>query len=160
MKLLSWLIEVALFFVLLVLLIGSTNTLLAQLIVSTVLFPIQDSYCGIHIGITHAAESTIREDRGSSILSTLASTPADKARLLSTSAPYASSWLLITQATGLDLYLDPNGLQTAVKWWLGVDTYTARETPALYVKIQHLTSSAITPPLASKGEMRSLATII
>ena len=34
-------------------------------------FPVQDGYCGIHIGFTHASESTILEDRGSSILSTL-----------------------------------------------------------------------------------------
>ena len=54
-----------------------------------------------------------------------ASPPADKARLLSTSDPHASSWLLVTVATGLDLHLDPNELHTAVKWWLGVDT--ARE---------------------------------
>ena len=46
--------------------------------------------------------------------------------LLSTSAPHASSWLLVTLATGLDLHLEPNELQTAVKWWLGVDA--ARET--------------------------------
>ena len=55
-----------------------------------------------------------------------ASTPADKSCLLSTSAPHASSSLLVTPATRLDLHLDPNELQTAVKWWLGVDT--ARET--------------------------------
>ena len=55
-----------------------------------------------------------------------ASLPADKAHLLSTSAPHSSSWLLVTPATGLDLHLDPNELQSAVKWWLGVDT--ARET--------------------------------
>ena len=53
-------------------------------------------------------------------------TLADRARLLSTSAPHASSRLLVTPATGLDLHLEPNELQTAVKWWLGVDT--ARET--------------------------------
>ena len=55
-----------------------------------------------------------------------APTPADKAQLLSTSAPHASSWLLVTPSTRLDLYLDPNELQTAVKLWLGVDT--ARKT--------------------------------
>ena len=37
-----------------------------------------------------------------------ASTSADKASLLSTSAPHASSWLLVTPATGLDLHLDSN----------------------------------------------------
>ena len=52
-----------------------------------------------------------------------ASTLTDRACLLSTSAPDASSW---PPATGLDLHLEPNELQTAVKWWLGVDT--ARET--------------------------------
>ena len=55
-----------------------------------------------------------------------ASTPADMVCLLSVSAPHASSWLLVTPSTGLDLHLHPNELQTALKWWLGVDT--ARET--------------------------------
>ena len=36
-------------------------------------FPVQDGYCGIHTGFTHASESSILEDRRSSILSTLGS---------------------------------------------------------------------------------------
>eukprot|EP00731_Ephydatia_muelleri_P024059 Em0016g330a len=51
-----------------------------------------------------------------------AATDADKARLLSTSAPHAASWLSVVPSVGLGLYLDPNELQIAVKWWLGLDT--------------------------------------
>ena len=36
--------------------------------------------------------------------------------------PRQPHMLLVTPATRLDLHLDPNELQTAVKWWLGVDT--------------------------------------
>ena len=51
-----------------------------------------------------------------------ASLPADKARLLSVSAPHAASWLLVTPSPGLDLHLDPNEMQIAFQWWLGMDT--------------------------------------
>ena len=51
-----------------------------------------------------------------------AATDADKARLLSTSAPHAASWLSVVPSIGLGLHLDPNELQIAVKWWLGLDT--------------------------------------
>ena len=51
-----------------------------------------------------------------------ASSPADKARLLSVSAPHAASWLLVTPSPGLDLHLDPNELQISIQWWLGIDT--------------------------------------
>ena len=52
------------------------------------------------------------EDHQFSLLSE-ASSPADKARLLSMSAPHAASWLLhaVTPSPGLDLHLDPNELQ-------------------------------------------------
>ena len=51
-----------------------------------------------------------------------AATDADKARLLSTSAPHAASWLSVVPSVGLGLHLDSNELQIAVKWWLGFDT--------------------------------------
>eukprot|EP00731_Ephydatia_muelleri_P013255 Em0007g565a len=51
-----------------------------------------------------------------------AATDADKAHLLSTSAPHAASWLSVVPSVGLGLHLDPNELQIAVKWWLGLDT--------------------------------------
>ena len=51
-----------------------------------------------------------------------AATDADKARLLSTSAPHATSWLSVVPSIGLGLHLDPNELQIPVKWWLGLDT--------------------------------------
>ena len=50
------------------------------------------------------------------------SSPANKARLLSESAPHAASWLLVTPSPGLDLHLDPNELQISIQWWLGMDT--------------------------------------
>ena len=50
-----------------------------------------------------------------------ASSPADKAQLLSVSAPHAASWLLVTPSPGLDLHLDPNQLQISIQWWLGMD---------------------------------------
>ena len=45
-----------------------------------------------------------------------ASSPADKARLLSVSAPHAASWLLVTPSPGLDLHLDYNELQISIQW--------------------------------------------
>eukprot|EP00731_Ephydatia_muelleri_P003184 Em0001g3184a len=48
-------------------------------------------------------------------------TDADKARLPSTSALHAASWLSVVPSVGLGLHLDPNELQIAVKWWLGLD---------------------------------------
>ena len=47
---------------------------------------------------------------------------ADKARLLSISAPHAASWLSVIPSVGLGLHLDPDECQTAVKWWLGIET--------------------------------------
>ncbi|KAL5484084.1 hypothetical protein EMCRGX_G020529 [Ephydatia muelleri] len=52
-----------------------------------------------------------------------AATDADKARLPSTSAPHAASWLSVVPSVGFGLHLDPNELQIAVKWWLGLDTF-------------------------------------
>eukprot|EP00731_Ephydatia_muelleri_P017791 Em0010g889a len=47
---------------------------------------------------------------------------ADRARLLSASSPHASSWLTVIPSEGQGLHLDPPVLQTALKWWLGLDT--------------------------------------
>ena len=48
----------------------------------------------------------------------MTSSPANKARLLSSSAPYASSWLSVVSSVGL--HLDSPEFHTAVKWWLGM----------------------------------------
>ena len=47
---------------------------------------------------------------------------ADRARLLSTSSPHASSWLTVIPSEGQGLHLDPPVFQTALKWWLGLVT--------------------------------------
>ena len=52
----------------------------------------------------------------------ISSSPANRARLLSESAPHAASWLSVIPSVQLGLHLDPNELQTAIKWWLGLDT--------------------------------------
>ena len=44
------------------------------------------------------------------------SSPAHRARLLSVSSRHAASWLV-----GLNLHLEPNEFQVAIKWWLGMD---------------------------------------
>ena len=44
-----------------------------------------------------------------------AATDADKARLLSTTAPHAASWLSVVPSVGIGLHLDSNELQIAVK---------------------------------------------
>jgi hypothetical protein len=52
-----------------------------------------------------------------------AATEADKACLLSTSAPYVASWLTVVPSIDLGLHLShANELQIAVKWRLGLDT--------------------------------------
>ena len=48
--------------------------------------------------------------------------PVNKARLLSVSAPHAGSWISVVPSTGLGLHLNPAECQTAIKWWLGLDT--------------------------------------
>ena len=50
------------------------------------------------------------------------SSPANKARLLSVSAPHVTSWLSVIPSTSLALHLDPIEFRVAVKWWLGLDT--------------------------------------
>ena len=52
----------------------------------------------------------------------ISSSPANRARLLSESALHAASWLSVTPSVQVGLHLDPNELQTAIKWWLGLDT--------------------------------------
>ena len=47
---------------------------------------------------------------------------ADRARLLSASSPHASSWLTVIPSESQGLQLDPPVFQTALKWWLGLDT--------------------------------------
>ena len=47
---------------------------------------------------------------------------ADRARLLSAFSPHASSWLTVIPSEGQGLHLDPPVFQTALKWWLGLDT--------------------------------------
>ena len=49
------------------------------------------------------------------------SSAADKARLMSVSSAHTSSWLLATPSPGLGLHLDPEEIQMAIKWWLGMD---------------------------------------
>ena len=50
------------------------------------------------------------------------SSMADKARLLSVSAPHASSWPSVLPSQGLGLHCDAPVHQVAIKWWLGMDT--------------------------------------
>ena len=60
-----------------------------------------------------------------------ASSLANKAHLLSVSAPRASSWLTVVPTVELGVHLDPSELGVhldpsefcvAIQWWLGVDT--------------------------------------
>eukprot|EP00731_Ephydatia_muelleri_P001419 Em0001g1419a len=57
----------------------------------------------------------------------MASSPANKARLLSSSAAHASSWLSVVPSVGLGLHLDSSEFHTAVIWWLGMN-FTARSS--------------------------------
>ena len=50
------------------------------------------------------------------------SSPANKVRLLSVSAPHATSWLSVIPSTSQGLHLDPIEFRVAVKWWMGLDT--------------------------------------
>ena len=52
----------------------------------------------------------------------LTSSPANRARLLSVSSCHASSWLAVIPSKGLNLSLEPEEFQAALKWWLGMDT--------------------------------------
>ena len=55
------------------------------------------------------------------IIFLMTSSPANKVRLLSASAPHASSWLLVVPSLGLGLH-DPAEFQIAVMWWLGMNS--------------------------------------
>ena len=73
--------------------------------------------------------SSVQQNKLSSMLDTHMfnlmlenSSTADRARLLSVSSAHASSWLLVVPSQGLGLHLDPPVHQTAIKWWLGLDT--------------------------------------
>ena len=48
------------------------------------------------------------------------SSPANKARLLSASAPHASSWLTMVPSVELCLHLDPHEICVGIRWWLGL----------------------------------------
>ena len=47
---------------------------------------------------------------------------ANHARLLSESSRHAASWLSVIPSVGLNLHLEPDEFQIALKWWLGMDT--------------------------------------
>ena len=49
------------------------------------------------------------------------SSPAHRARLLSVSSRHAASWLTVIPSPGLNLHLEPNEFQVAIKLWLGMD---------------------------------------
>ena len=49
------------------------------------------------------------------------SSPAHRARLLSVSSRHAASWYTVIPSPGLNLHLEPNEFQVAIKWWLGMD---------------------------------------
>lgn len=59
----------------------------------------------------------------------MTSSPADKARLLSSSASYASSWLSVVPLVGLGLHFDSPEFHTVVKWWLGLNSSARSSCP-------------------------------
>eukprot|EP00731_Ephydatia_muelleri_P024253 Em0016g524a len=71
----------------------------------------------LHLAATHALSKKLDDYLFQSMLMT--SSPANKARLLSASAPHARSWLSVIPSVRLGLHLDPAEFQAAVKWWLG-----------------------------------------
>ena len=46
---------------------------------------------------------------------------ADKARLLSVSAPHSTSWLSMVPNSSQCLHLDPDMCHKAIRWWLGIN---------------------------------------
>ena len=52
-----------------------------------------------------------------------------KARMLSVSSPHASSWITAIPSTSLKLHLDSAEYQTAIRWWLGLNTSEASPCP-------------------------------
>ena len=59
----------------------------------------------------------------------MTSTPVNKSRLLSASAPHTSLWLSVVPSVGLGLHLDPAEFQVAVKWWLGMNSSVGSVCP-------------------------------
>ena len=57
------------------------------------------------------------------------STPANRARLLSASSRHAPSWLAVIPSRGLNLCMELEEFQVAVKWWLGMDTSPQQRCP-------------------------------
>ena len=53
----------------------------------------------------------------------------NKAHMLSVSSPHASSWITATPSTSLKLHLDSAEYQTAIRWWLGLNTSEASPCP-------------------------------
>ena len=51
----------------------------------------------------------------------VSSSVANKARILSESAPHCASWLSVVPSSALGLHLEPNEFLVALKWWLGHD---------------------------------------
>ena len=51
--------------------------------------------------------------------------PANKTRMLSVSAPHASSWVSAIPSEDLNMHLDSEECQVAIRWWLGLKTSTA-----------------------------------
>ena len=77
---------------------------------------------------SHLSASLVSQKELSSTLDTCmfnlmleTSSNANRARLLSVSAPHASSWLSVLPSQGLGLHLDAPVHQVAIKWWLGMD---------------------------------------
>ena len=54
---------------------------------------------------------------------------ANKARLLSVSSPHASAWLSVVPSEVMGLHLNPCELNTAVKWWLGLNPHSGNDSP-------------------------------
>ena len=51
----------------------------------------------------------------------VSSSVANKAHILSESAPHSASWLSVVPSAALGLHLEPNEYMVALKWWLGHD---------------------------------------
>eukprot|EP00731_Ephydatia_muelleri_P006103 Em0003g351a len=79
------------------------------------------------------------------------SSNADQARLLSVSAPHASSWLSVLPSQGLGLHLDAPVHEVAIKWWLGMDT--SQGSQCALCPGNALTLWDIMPPLVSVAVM-------
>ena len=75
----------------------------------------------------HALSKKLDDHFFQSVLMT--STPANKARLLSASVPHASSWPSVIPSVGLGLHLDPAEFQTAMMWWLGMNSSVGSACP-------------------------------